>query len=78
MVISKVGLRERNPASVESVQRAIRDNLLNMRDDQSTVGDDGLLYDVTDISYWSEVGTQFYFNPPYDVKASMGVLPGFR
>lgn len=81
LVISKVGLRDRNPMSVESVQRAIRDNLIAMRrKDLDLMGwnEEEELFDISDISYWSEVGTQFYFNPPFDVRASMGVLPGFH
>jgi hypothetical protein len=81
LVISKVGLRPRNPMAVESIQRAIRDNLLAMkRKDLGLIGwsEDEELYDISDISYWSEVGTQFYFNPPYHVKAGMDVLPGFH
>jgi hypothetical protein len=65
-VIRRVGHRPRCPASVEAVQRQIRDYL------------HGEEVRMEDIPYWSELATQMYFNPPFGEKAVMGVLPGFH
>lgn len=81
LVVSKVGLRERNSMTVESIQRALRDELAKMKRSDLQLGgwlEDELVFEVSDVSYWSELGTQFYFNPPFHVKAAMGVLPGFH
>ena len=65
-VINKVGLRDRNPASVEAIGRHVRAKLLE------------LTMEPCDVSYWGEVCTQMYFNPPYEVRAASTRLPGFR
>jgi hypothetical protein len=63
---NKVGLRERNPASAEAIGRQIR----------TFMTEEGL--EIEEISFWSEVGIQMYFNPPYHVRAAPGRIEGFR
>jgi hypothetical protein len=65
-VYRKIGLRERNSASAEAVGRQIRDKL-----EEYKVGS-------LDLMYWSEIGVQMYFNPPYSVKAANKKIEGFQ
>jgi hypothetical protein len=63
---TRVGLRDRNPASSEAIGRQIRNHL------------EGSGMVRSDISFWSELGIQMYFNPPYHVRAAAGRIEGFR
>jgi hypothetical protein len=73
----------RSPTSVEAIQRVLREALCNAshilkRENEDDEDRACSTFENSDISYWSEIGTQMYFNPPYDVKAAIGVLPGFH
>lgn len=64
--ITVVGHRERNPINEEAMARMIRKTLLE--------------YGMTEsaIPYWSELGLNMYFNPPYSTKAVCGKFEGFQ
>jgi hypothetical protein len=76
--VVEIGLRPRCSTSVECVGRMIRRKLASITLSKSEDEDEGAVLKPSEVAYLGEIGTQFYFNPPYHVKAATGKLSGFQ
>jgi hypothetical protein len=76
--VAEIGLRVRCPTSVECVGRTIRRKLAAIKLDAEVDDLEGPRFTSAEVVYLGEIGTQFYFNPPYHVKAATGKLMGFQ
>jgi hypothetical protein len=76
--VVEIGLRPRCPTSVECVGRMIRRKLSSIKLEKSEDDDEAPRLKPSEVAYLGEIGTQFYFNPPYHVKAATGKLSGFQ
>lgn len=65
-VITIVGHRKRTSIDEEAIARQIRKTLVEYGMPESS------------IPYWSELGLNMYFNPPYSTKAVVGKFEGFQ
>jgi Tat protein secretion system quality control protein TatD with DNase activity len=76
--VVEIGLRPRCPTSVECVGRMIRRKLAAITIDPEEDEESSPRLLPSEVAYLGELGTQFYFNPPYHVKAATGKLSGFQ
>jgi Tat protein secretion system quality control protein TatD with DNase activity len=76
--VVEIGLRPRCATSVECVGRMIRRKLSAIKLLREEDEDEGPRLTPYEVVYLGEIGTQFYFNPPYHVKAATGKLSGFQ
>lgn len=76
--VVEIGLRPRCPTSVECVGRMLRRKLAAIKHSKDDCELESPVLLPSEVVYLSELGTQFYFNPPYHVKAAAGKLSGFQ
>jgi hypothetical protein len=76
--VVEIGLRLRCPTSVECVGRMLRRKLTDIKLSKLEDDEESPRLLPSEVVYLGEIGTQFYFNPPYHVKAATGKLSGFQ